>query len=121
MIEIALVVGAVLAASAAAWAWTAVSLEALLVSGLWLLAIGLGFGVPTGLLYHRALHHALQAAGRLPERWWLHPIALHPDLPDEAVPRVLLWCRLGAAGCGVAFLGCAVFGLGAIRAAIAGA
>ncbi len=119
MIEIGLVLGSLLTGSAAAWAWTALSVETLLLTGLWLLAIGLGFGVPTGLLYHRALYRALAGAGRLPPRWWLRPIALHPLLPEASVFRVLAWCRLGALGCGVAFLGCAVFGLGAIRAVVA--
>jgi hypothetical protein len=116
MIEIGLVVGSLLAVSAGAWAWATLSVEALLLAGLWLLAIGLGFGVPTGLLYHRALYRALAGAGPLPPRWWLNPIALHPQLPRESVFHVLAWCRLGALGCGVAFLGCAVFGLGALRA-----
>jgi hypothetical protein len=119
MIEMGLVAGSLLAVSAAAWAWTTLSVEALLLAGLWLLAIGLGFGLPTGVLYHRALYRALAEAGSLPPRWWLNPIALHPQLPDEAVFRVLAWCRLGALGCGVAFLGCAVFGLGAVRAVLA--
>jgi hypothetical protein len=51
----------------------------------------------------------------LPQRWWLRPIALHPLLPAEAVFRVMAWCRLGAFGCAVAFLGCGVFALGAFR------
>ena len=119
MIEIGLVAGGLLAVSGAAWAWVTLSVEILLLAGLWLLAIGLGFGVPTGLLYHRALYRALAGAG-LPPRWWLNPIALHPQLPEESLYGVLAWCRLGALGCGIAFLGCAVFGLGALRAVLAG-
>lgn len=119
MIEIGLVTGSLLVVSAAAWAWVTLSAWMLLLAGLWLLAIGLGFGLPTGLLYHRALYRALAGAGRLPPRWWLNPIALHPQLPEESLFGVLAWCRLGALGCGVAFLGCAVFGLGALRAVLA--
>ena len=120
MIETALVMGSLLALSGGAWAWTALAPEALLVAGLWGVAAGLGFGLPTGLLYHVALHRALARAGRLPRRWWLRPIALHPLVPPEEALRVLGWCRLGALGCGVAFLGCAVFALGALRALSAG-
>jgi hypothetical protein len=119
MIETGLVIGALLALSGGAWAWTALAPEVLLVAGLWLVAAGLGFGLPTGLLYHRALQRSLARAGRLPRRWWLHPIALHPLLPPEDALPVLAWCRLGAFGCAVAFLGCGVFALGALRALLA--
>ena len=116
MLETGLVIGALLALSGGAWAWTALAPDVLLVAGLWLVAAGLGFGLPTGLLYHLALRRALLDAGRLPGRWWLHPIALHPLVPPEHAFAVLAWCRLGALGCAVAFLGCGVFALGALRA-----
>ena len=120
MIETGLVFGALLAFAAGAWAWTALAADALLVAGLWLVAGGLGFGLPTGLLYHVALHRSLVRAGALPRRWWLHPIALHPLVPPEDAFAVLGWCRLGALGCAVAFLGCGVFALGALRMVLAG-
>ena len=120
MTETGLVLAALLVLSAGAWAWTALAPELLLVTGFWLVAGGLGFGLPTGLLYHRALHRSLARAGRLPRRWWLHPIALHPLVPLEDAFVVLAWCRLGALGCAVAFLGCGVFGLGALRTLYAG-
>jgi hypothetical protein len=120
MAEIGLVVAALLALSGGAWAWTSLAPEALLVAGVALVAAGLAFGLPTGLLYHVALRRSLAEAGRLPPRWWLDPIALHPLLPAEHSVRVLLWCRLGALGCAVAFLGCAVFALGALRAWLSG-
>lgn len=116
MIEAGIVIGALLALSGGAWAWTTLSPEALLLVGLWAVSVGLGFGLPTGLVYHLALHRSLSRAGKLPARWWLHPIALHPRLAPEDAPRVLAWCRLGALGCAVAFLGCGVFALGALRA-----
>jgi len=115
MLEVGLVIGTLGALSTAVWAWTGVSPDALLASGFWLVVGGLGFGLPTGLLYHVALHRTLGAVGRLPRRWWLHPTALHPWLPAEHRFRVLAWCRLGALGCAVAFLGCGIFGLGAFR------
>ena len=119
MIEALLVVVSVAALSAGAWAWTSVPAPALLAAGAWLVGGGLAFGLPTGLVYHVALRRSLLAVGALPRRWWLHPLSLHPRLPDDAAPRVLLWCRLGALGCGIAFLGCAVFALGAFRLLVA--
>ncbi len=113
MLEVGLVMGAIAALSGAVWAWSAVGPDALLATGFWLVAAGLVFGLPTGLLYHIELRRSL--LGRLPQRWWLHPIALHPLVPAEAAFRVMAWCRLGALGCAVAFLGCGVFALGAFR------
>jgi hypothetical protein len=120
MLEAVLALVSVLALSAGAWAWTAVAPEALLLAGLWCVGAGLGFGLPTGLVYHVELRRALAARGELPPRWWLHPIGLHPLLPPEHSFRVLTWCRLGALGCAVAFLGCGVFALGAVRFVLAG-
>jgi hypothetical protein len=115
MLEAALALGSVAVLSAGVWAWSAVAAETLLAAGLWTVGVGLAFGLPTGLWYHVELRRSLLAAGLLPRRWWLHPISLHPLLPDADVFRVLAWCRLGAFGCAVAFLGCAVFALGAFR------
>jgi len=115
MLETGLVIGTLLALSGGAWAWTALAPDVLLVAGVWLVAGGLVLGLPTGLLYHLALRRSLLDAGRLPARWWLQPIALHPLVPSRDALRIMVWCRLGALGCGVAFLGCAVFALGALR------
>ena len=120
MLEIGLAVGSLLALSGGAWAWSSLAPDALLLTGFWLVAGGLGFGLPTGLLYHLALRRTLLAVGRLPERWWLHPIGLHPLVPPERAFPVMVWCRLGALGCAVAFLGCGVFALGAFRLLLAG-
>jgi len=115
MLEAALVLATLAALSGGAWAWTTLPPDLLLAAGLWAVVAGLGFGLPTGLVYHVELHRALATRGELPRRWWLRPIALHPLLPPESSFRVLAWCRLGALGCAVAFLGCAVFALGAFR------
>jgi hypothetical protein len=115
VLEAALVLASLLALSGGAWAWTALGPDALLAAGFWAVAAGLALGLPTGLVYHLELRRSLAARGELPRRWWLHPIALHHLLPPEDSFRVLAWCRLGALGCGVAFLGCAVFALGAFR------
>jgi hypothetical protein len=115
MLEAGLSIGAIAALSVSVWAWSVVTLDALLATGFWLVAAGLGFGLPAGLLYHIELHRSLLALGCLPQRWWLRPIALHPLIPGEDRFRVLGWCRLGAFGCAMAFLGCGVFALGAFR------
>jgi hypothetical protein len=115
MLEAGIVAGAVAVLSGGVWAWSALTPDALLASGLWMLGAGLAFGVPTGLLYHVLLHQALAANGRLPARWWLRPTSLHDRLPAGERPRILLWCQLGALGCVVAFVGCGVFALGAFR------
>lgn len=119
MIEALLVIVAIGTLSAGAWAWTSIAAPILLASGAWIVAGGLAFGLPTGLVYHIALRRSLLGVGALPRRWWLRPLALHPQLPAEDEPRVLLWCRLGALGCAVAFVGCGVFALGAFRLLVA--
>jgi hypothetical protein len=116
MLETLVALGLVAAIGAAAWAWTAVAAETLLVAGLWLVAIGLGFGLPTGVLYHVELHRSLARQGVLPARWWLAPTKLHDRIADADALRVLLPCYAGALGCFVAFAGCAVFALGALKA-----
>jgi hypothetical protein len=112
--EIAIALGILLAFGALAAA-LAVAPAALLVAGFWTVLVGLGFGVPTGLLYHVALHRSLRAAGTLPPRWWWSPTALHHLLPDADRTWVLGWCYAGAAGFLVTVLGCALVGLAAWR------
>jgi hypothetical protein len=94
----------------------AVAPDALLLGGAWVAAAGLAFGVPTGFAYHVALRRSLRAAGRLPARWWLHPTALHGEIPHADRGRVLAWCGAGALGFVVSVLGCALVALGALRA-----
>jgi hypothetical protein len=115
VIETALVLGAVLAlglgTAVAAW----LPPDALFLAGVRLVAVGLAFGVPTGLLYHVELRRALVVAGALPERWWLRPTALHRHVPPALRARVLGWCYAGAAGFILSMLGCAVIGVAALR------
>jgi hypothetical protein len=89
--------------------------ESLLIAGVWLVAGGLAFGVPTGLVYHVALRRALLGAGCLPARWWWQPTALHPAIPPGARRWVLGWCGAGAAGFAVSVVGCIVVAIGAVR------
>jgi hypothetical protein len=82
--------------------------------GLLLIALGLAVSVPAGAYYHLLLYRAVGHT-RLPRRRWLFPTRSHDLLSDGARPRVLFWFRLGAAGFGVALLGCVLFAVGALR------
>jgi hypothetical protein len=117
MVEIGLVLGTLLALGLGVSFWDVLAADVVLVTGFWLVVAGLAFGLPTGFVYHVALRNSLARAGCLPERWWLHPISHHGLMPREDRARVLAWCRAGAFGCGVVFVGCAVIALGAWRAA----
>lgn len=116
MLEIGIVLATLVLLAAGSFSATALTPELLLHAGFWTVALGLAFGLPTGALYHVGLHRALARAGPLPRRWWLHPTAHHRLLPPEDAPGVLAWCRAGAFGCAVAFLGCAVTALGVWQA-----
>jgi hypothetical protein len=117
MAEIAIVAGTLAALALGVSFWDALAADVVLVTGFWLVVGGLAFGLPTGAVYHVALRRSLARVGRLPERWWLHPISHHGLMPREDRAHVLAWCRAGALGCGVVFVGCAVIALGAWRAA----
>jgi hypothetical protein len=89
------------------WEWV---LEAAVVSVL----VGLVLGVPAGALYHLRLYTLARPRPR--GRWWLHPTAHHGLLSAQARPEVLFWFKLGAAGFVLAVAGCALFGIGFLRA-----
>jgi len=112
VVEATLVLATLLALGLGSAAWTTLDADMLLRLGFWLVVAGLGFGLPTGAVYHLALHRSLERVGRLPARWWLNPTAHHRHLPRSDAPRVLAWCRAGALGCAVVFVGCAVAALG---------
>jgi len=116
VLEIAIVLG-LLATLAGGATVLALAPDLVLLGGFWLVVGGLGFGVPTGLVYHVLLHRSLRAAGRLPPRWWLHPTALHGALPARDRTRVLAWCGAGALGFAATVLGCALVAISALRAA----
>ncbi len=89
---------------------TQMAWDLMLIGGLGLLVLGLGVGIPTGVVYHVLLHRA--AGAQLPRRWWLHPTNHHDLIPAERRRVVLGWCYTGAAGCGVALIGCGLIALG---------
>jgi hypothetical protein len=115
MLEALLVLAFVVAIGGGAVAWSALAADALLIAGLWLVAAGLAFGIPTGFWYHVELRRVLAMGGALPARWWLHPTRLHGAIPPERWWRVMGWCCAGALGWLVSFAGCCVFALGAAK------
>ena len=115
MVEIALVLGSLVLLAAGSLAWSLAGAELILKAGVWMVIAGFAFGLPTGAVYHVTLHRSLARAGRLPRRWWLHPTSHHRLMPREDAAHVLAWCRAGAAGCGLVFLGCAVVAFGAFK------
>jgi hypothetical protein len=118
VVETTLVLATLLALGLGSAVWATLGADTLIVAGFWLVVAGLGFGLPTGAVYHLELHRSLLRAGTLPARWWLHPTAHHRLLPRSDAPRVLAWCRAGAAGCALVFLGCGVIALGAWKATL---
>ncbi len=89
--------------------------ETWLIAGFWLGAIGMGFGVPTGLLYHVALARSLRRVDALPAGWYWRPTQLHGRLPHADRRWVLGWCGAGALGFVIAVLGCVVTAIGVLR------
>jgi hypothetical protein len=119
MLEALLVVGFVALAGGGGVAWSVFEADALLLAGLWLVALGFAFGIPTGFWYHVELRRVLLARGALPARWWLHPTRLHAAIPPERWWRVMSWCYAGALRWLVSFAGCFVFALGAAKLLLA--
>jgi hypothetical protein len=115
MLEALLVIAFLAALAGGALAWSALAVDAILVAGLWLVAVGLALGIPTGFWYHVELRRVLLTSGALPARWWLHPTRLHGAIPRERWWRVMAWCYAGALGWLLSFAGCCVFALGAAK------
>ncbi len=80
--------------------------------GVALVALGMTVGVPAGALYHVQLFRAVRPTVA---RWWLHPTALHGDIPTGARGSVMRWFRIGAVGFVVAIVGCIIVAVGAWR------
>jgi hypothetical protein len=115
MLEALLVLAFLAALAGGAVAWSLFAADALLLGGLWGVAIGFAFGIPTGFWYHVELRRVLLLHGAPPARWWLHPTRLHSAIPPDAWWRVMSWCYAGALGWLVSFAGCCVFALGAAK------
>jgi len=111
MIEVALTVTGLLAMATLAlapWPW-------LLQGGAALMAAGVAFGIPAGWRYHALLHRELGRVGARVPGWWWQPTAHHRHLDDSGRRAIAPSFRLGAAGCGVIFLGAFVVGVGLLR------
>jgi hypothetical protein len=116
MFEIVIVVMLVgllllLAVATSLSSWTS-----LVTLGLSLAFAGLALSLPFGITYHLRLREGLVRCGQLKPRWWLSPTALHKDLDEEGQGRIALPFRLGAAACGLSFLGC-VLGIAGLLSA----
>lgn len=98
-----------------AWAVRA-GVEALVVAGLGLAAVGFAYGIPAALVYHWLLHRALSRADRLPPRWWISPTSHHALVPEGDRRRVLFWAVVGGTGFLVIVLGILLCALGIWRA-----
>jgi hypothetical protein len=99
---------------AAYWAFVAAP-DAVFLAGLWLIAAGFAFGVPTGFAYHVLLYRSLRRVDALHERWWLHPTSLHHAIPRADRLGVLAWCYAGALGLVVIVIGIPLCAAGAWR------
>ena len=119
MLETLLVIAFLAATFGGALAWSVFAADALFLGGLWIVAAGFAFGIPTGFWYHVELRRVLLRAGVLPARWWLYPTRLHGAIPEAAWWRVMGWCYAGALGWLVTFGGCCVVGLGAVKLLLA--
>jgi hypothetical protein len=88
-------------------AW--VGFSQLVMGALLCLGVGLGFGGLAGVIYHVLLFKLLRERGLPATRWWVNPRALHEHLPEDMQKRLNILFTIGAIGCGLCFLGCALF------------
>ncbi len=110
MLELLLVLGSVVGFGVIALITVVITPQIMIELGLWVLAVGLLVGIPTGLWYHVALYRELAPRMTLPPRWWRAPVELHALLTPVELRRVRPWFRAGAVG----FLLCCVGGVAAI-------
>ena len=85
---------------------------AMLMVGTVTTAVGLVFGVGTGLWYHIALARVVSATRALPARWWLRPVELHEWLEPASHRRVMPWFYAGAVGFVITVVGLVLIALG---------
>jgi hypothetical protein len=115
VIELALVLGVLVALIGSAALLSYASWVTVFGAGLSCVALGLTLGVPTGVYYHVLLYRALQPRGQLTRLWWLHPVGRHHALAPTELVRVRRWFVAGAIGFGLCVLGCLLTALGAWR------
>ena len=105
MIETLLVLSTVLAVGALGLMTTILTPRLMTEFGFWMLAVGLMAGVPAGLWYHVVLYRALAHRMTVPTKWWIAPVALHPQLAQEDMARIKPWFRLGGIGFALSLAG----------------
>ena len=110
MLELLLVLASLVGLCVIALITVVVTPQIMIELGLWVLAVGLLVGIPTGLWYHVILYRQLALRTTLPPRWWRAPVELHPLLTPQEFRRVKPWFVAGAAG----FLLCCIGGVAAI-------
>ena len=110
MLELLLVLGSLVGFCLIALITVVVTPQIMIELGLWVLAVGILVGIPTGLWYHVILYRQLAPRTTLPPRWWRAPVGLHEQLTPGEFRRVRPWFLAGAVG----FLLCCVGGLAAI-------
>jgi hypothetical protein len=116
MVEAAVALGILLLLTVAAVVHALAPFEPLLYAGAALVTLGMVGGIPFGIVYHVRLYQALRGRGELVPRWWLRPISLNPPRGSREYARVMPWCHAGAAGIGVAFVGCGLLLLAVLAA-----
>jgi hypothetical protein len=107
VIEAVVVMLLVGALSALALLAPLIPVEPVLMAGTLCTGFGLLLGVPTSFWYHVKLRAALLRSERLPERWWMHPVHLHGEIPAAERAGVMLWFYVGGVGFVFTLLGCA--------------
>jgi hypothetical protein len=116
MVETLIVVVLLALLAGAGWAALLLPWQIIVVTGAICAAIGLLFGVPTGVYYHVRLHAELAPRGVLPARWWWSPVRYHRHLRGDERDRVMPWFYAGAIGFGLIVLGCGITLFGVLLA-----
>lgn len=98
MLEIALVLGTIVAVGILGFLTTIITPRLMTAIGLWMLTAGLLVGVPTGFWYHVLLYRVLSPRIALPSKWWWSPVDLHLHLTGPELSRLKPWFTIGGVG-----------------------
>lgn len=105
MLEIALVLGTIVAVGILGFITTIFTPQLMTAIGLAMLTLGLLIGVPTGVWYHVLLYRVLTPRMALPPKWWWSPIDLHPHLTGTELARLKPWFMTGGIGFALSLIG----------------
>jgi hypothetical protein len=105
MLEIALVLGTIVAVGLLGFLTTILTPRLMTDIGLVTLTVGLLVGVPTGFWYHVLLYRVLTPRLALPPKWWWDPVALHPHLTGPELTRLRPWFTIGGLGFALSLIG----------------